>query len=111
MLVAPRLMSAPGPSAIVAGQCYTSDPDDRPDTSDFGCGNGIFTQFLQQPTFNTQFNVNTSPGELNTFAISPPSPFSAVQTKGSALTQMIRTCLLSKLTAASLFNIMAGPIH
>ncbi len=59
-----------------------------PTTSDFGFGNGIFTQFLQQPTFNTlvEFNVSTSPGMLNSFAIVPPSPGSDVQTVGSALT-------------------------
>jgi hypothetical protein len=59
-----------------------------PTTSDFLFGNGIFTQFLQQPTFNTlvQFDVDTSPGMLNAFAISPPSPGSTVQTIGSALT-------------------------
>ncbi len=59
-----------------------------PTTSDFGFGNGIFTQFLQQPSFNTlqEFNVSTSPGVLNAFPISPPSPGSAEQTIGSALT-------------------------
>jgi len=59
-----------------------------PTTSDFGFGNGIYTQFLQQPTFNTllEFNVSTSPGMLNDFAIVPPIPGSAVQTIGSALT-------------------------
>ncbi len=59
-----------------------------PTTSDYLFGNGIFTQFLQQPTFNTllEFNVSTSPGMLNSFAIVPPSPGSDVQTVGSALT-------------------------
>jgi Tannase and feruloyl esterase len=59
-----------------------------PTTSDFGFGNGIFTQFLQQPTFNTlaEFNPHTSPETLNRFAIDPPSPGSAAQTIGSALT-------------------------
>ncbi len=45
-----------------------------PTTSDFGFGNGIFTQFLQQPTFSStlvQFNVNTSPDELNTLRHCP----------------------------------------
>jgi hypothetical protein len=59
-----------------------------PTTSDFGFGDAVFTQFLQQPTFNTliQFNVSTSPGMLNAFPISPASPLSTVQTIGSPLT-------------------------
>jgi feruloyl esterase len=59
-----------------------------PSTSDFLFGNGIFTQFLQQPDFDTLqgFSVSTSPQMLNEFPISPPSPGSAVQTIGSALT-------------------------
>jgi len=59
-----------------------------PTTSDFLFGNGIFTQFLQQPHFDTLqgFNVSTSPQMLNEFPITPPSPGSAVQAIGSALT-------------------------
>jgi feruloyl esterase len=59
-----------------------------PTTSDFLFGNGIFTQFLQQPDFDTlqEFNVSISPQMLNEFPITAPSPGSAVQTIGSALT-------------------------
>jgi feruloyl esterase len=83
----------PGPepgneAQLWPGQVTQATLTTVPTTSDFGFGNGIFTQFLQQPTFDTltEFNVSTSPGMLNSFAINPPSPGSAEQTIGSALT-------------------------
>ncbi len=59
-----------------------------PTSTQYFFGNGAYTQFLQQPTFNTmqEFSVNTSPQMMNDFPISPPSPGSAEQTIGSALT-------------------------
>lgn len=59
-----------------------------PTSTQYFFGNGAYTQFLQQPTFNTmqEFNVSTSPQMMNEFPISPPSPGSAEQTIGSALT-------------------------
>ena len=59
-----------------------------PTSTQYFFGNGAYTQFLQQPTFNTmqEFNISTSPQMMNEFPISPPSPGSAEQTIGSALT-------------------------
>ena len=59
-----------------------------PTSTQYFFGNGAFTQFLQQPDFDTLagFNVSTSPQMLNEFPITPPSPGSAAQTIGSALT-------------------------
>jgi hypothetical protein len=59
-----------------------------PTSTQYFFGNGAYTQFLQQPAFNTilEFNVSTSPQMMNEFPISPASPGSAEQTIGSALT-------------------------
>jgi len=45
-----------------------------PTSTQYFFGNGVNTQFLQQPTYNTmlEFSVSTSPQMMNAFAISPP---------------------------------------
>jgi Tannase and feruloyl esterase len=79
----------PGNEAQLWAGINTQDTLTSPPTStQYFFGNGVFSQFLQQPDVDTltAFNVSTSPQMMYEFPITPPSPGSAQQTIGSALT-------------------------